>query len=87
MDRKERDELARIRVFHSYYGCDTGCCGHVIVVDGREVGGFEFGHPRGRDPKEWARAMVERALRGSACLATIDWSTLDVSEVSDDCQR
>jgi hypothetical protein len=35
--------MSRIVVFHGYYGCDTGCCGHVIEMDGVEE--FKFEHP------------------------------------------
>lgn len=34
----------RVVVYHAGYGCDTGCCGHVIELNGEEHG-FEFIHP------------------------------------------
>ena len=44
---------------HDYYGCDTGCCGHMAylcngsdqVIDEH----FEFTHPYGETPDAWAR--------------------------------
>lgn len=35
--------MAKIRVLHQYYGCDTGCCGHIIEIDGK-VKDFYFDH-------------------------------------------
>lgn len=72
----------RVRVYHSMYGCDTGCCGHVVEVDGREE--FDFAHPDDRsDMAGWARKHAEDVIRKKwpECLDSIDWSTLDVSEV------
>jgi len=35
----------KIRVLHAYYGCDTGCCGHIIEIDGEEDSrSFTFDH-------------------------------------------
>jgi hypothetical protein len=32
---------------HRMYGCETGCCGHAIEIDGEELAGsFDFEHPR-----------------------------------------
>ena len=75
-----------IRVYHAGYGCDTGCCGHRVEVDGKDVGDFEFMHPYGKDKREWAVAFARGiiAKERPGCLETIDWSTVDVSEVMDD---
>ena len=49
----------KIVVYHQSYGCDTGCCGHVIEVDGEVEGEFEFAHPRhDEDYKDFARRLV-----------------------------
>lgn len=72
-------------VLHGVYGCDTGCCLHTVglVTRGLTLGGipgrydeifdaeewdFMF-HPHGRDPREWAEALVEKTYPG----ATLDW--------------
>ena len=35
----------KIRVLHAYYGCETGCCGHIIEIDGEEEHStFTFDH-------------------------------------------
>ncbi len=46
--------MARIVVFHTGYGCDTGCCGHAITEDpdgesylwDRIHDSFDFSHPQ-----------------------------------------
>mgnify|MGYP000952128790 CR=1 FL=1 len=73
-----------IRVFHSGYGCDTGCCGHVVDVeapDGVERERFEFDHPHGADPTSFARELAEHVIRERwpECAATIDWSTVEIN--------
>lgn len=70
------------RVVHEYYGCDTGCCGHVVNgydCDGKEVwsSSFHFDHPYFGDKKVWAEAFAANELPG----VPLDW---DNSEVSDD---
>ena len=51
--------MAKVIVYHQFYGCDTGCCGHVVeVFDDEDVAredfnphldgegrNFEFDHP------------------------------------------
>jgi hypothetical protein len=65
----------RVVVLHRGFGCDTGCCGHVVEVDGKEVGGFEFSHPEVDDEeskKSFARDMIEREL-GADHIKDLDW--------------
>lgn len=80
-----------VRVFHSQFGCDTGCCGHFVEIsageDTRKT--FEFTHPYSKDSTcwaRWARMIAEEVIseQWPECLKSIDWSTLKVSEVSDD---
>lgn len=58
----------RIVVYHGYYGCDTGCCGHVIELDDQEL--WAFSHP---NEGETLREFVERNIPEKH-RATIDWS-------------
>lgn len=82
-----------VRVYHDYYGCDTGCCGHTVEItdapDGKEHRRFEFfdGPFSTDDLKAWARAIAEETIRKNwpECLDSIDWDTLDVSEVRRGC--
>ena len=53
-------------VYHSRYGCQTGCCGHRIELrddpedeDNWTRSAFEFGHmAEGDDPLEFAKRLV-----------------------------
>jgi hypothetical protein len=69
--------MARIVVLHQRYGCDTGCCGHVVVVDGEQVGDFDFSHPEGsstEDLQEYARKLVTQNY-GEEHVTDIDWTS------------
>lgn len=62
-----------IIVYHSGYGCDTGCCGHRIEDEesGRED--FFFDHPYSTDDHlEWAKKLV-RDNWGEEHVADLDW--------------
>lgn len=93
IERLATDVLAKkpvIRVFHRYYGCETGCCGHSVEVDEEEIrGAFIFGHPgqSEKDKRKFAREMIEEALKEQypECLASIDWDTVDLSGLRSDC--
>jgi len=59
----------RIIVTHTSYGCDTGCCGHVVEIDGEIAGRFAFGHD------EYTREELRQNVLDQGCdPATIDWS-------------
>jgi len=47
---------ATITVEHGFYGCDTGCCGHRLTLEGAPGAGeaWVFDHPFGADVKAWA---------------------------------
>lgn len=62
----------KVIVLHEEYGCETGCCGHVIEVDGVRVGEFDFSHPNGEDPLEFAKRMVRDEL-GEQHVADLQW--------------
>lgn len=84
-----------IRVFHAYYGCDSGCCGHhvEVVVSDEEAGlgrtvQFPFGltHPGYQQSNlEFGRDVAEPIIAKNwpECLDSIDWSSIDVSEVEE----
>jgi len=64
--------MSRIIVTHGYYGCDSGCCGHVIEVNGVE-GEFSFAHP---GPHEDFRAFAESIIAaklGPDHVKDLDW--------------
>lgn len=63
----------KILVLHRGYGCDTGCCGHAVEVDGTEVG-FHFEHPEdfNVEAPQFVRDLVTRHC-GEAHVKDIDW--------------
>ena len=69
----------KIRVYHRGYDCDTGCCGHVVEVDGNEVGGFNFMHPYGEDHKAFAEKMISDQL-GPEHVKDLDWESCEISD-------
>jgi hypothetical protein len=72
-----------IRVYHTSYGCDTGCCGHCVELDGDQIRErFEFTHDED-DWAEWAKGVVKE--RWPECYDSIDWASLDLSEINPDC--
>lgn len=67
--------MTHIVVTHRSYGCDTGCCGHVIEVDGKQHGSFHFRHPYGQTD----RAFIETLVREEGCdPSSIDWDNCSV---------
>jgi hypothetical protein len=48
----------KVIVYHSYYGCETGCCGHTVELeDGTSQ--FYFSHPYKEDFKSFAEELVK----------------------------
>jgi tRNA U55 pseudouridine synthase TruB len=73
----------KIVVMHSGKGCDTGCCGHVIEIDGTRSGEFHYDHP---DSVEEARAFAEQlvtAKLGAEHVADLDWDNCEVRPDND----
>jgi hypothetical protein len=67
--------MARIIVVHSTFGCESGCCGHVVKVDGTKVGGFSHSHPSATSDEaisEYVRNLVTEAC-GADHVADIDF--------------
>jgi len=67
--------MSQIIVSHAGYGCESGCCGHVIYLDGEQVPGFHFDHPYGNSDEEklrFAKELVEDVL-GPEHVADLDW--------------
>lgn len=72
--------MSKILVMHEGYGCETGCCGHVINTgDGRR--NFHFSHPYDEDPLTWAKKLIASEV-GEEHVADLDWANC---RVLDDC--
>lgn len=76
----------RIVVYHSGYGCETGCCGHAILLNpedpiwmaDRET--FSFDHPGyGEDPRAFAERLITTEM-GAEHVADLDWGHCVVTD-------
>lgn len=73
--------MRQVTVYHSFYGCDTGCCGHRFTIDGVEQRNFTFEHPQSNEtPLEFAKRILERELGKEHC-RDLDWDNAVVTEV------
>jgi hypothetical protein len=62
----------KIIVYHRSYGCDTGCCGHVIEADDG-TSQFNFSHPyHDEKPRQFAEELVASKF-GKEHVADLDW--------------
>ena len=68
--------MPKFVVYHSYYGCETGCCGHTVKCDDGKSE-FEFDHPYGTSTEDFVREMVTAAFGAEHC-ADIDWDNCGV---------
>lgn len=69
--------MTRIVVYHSSYGCETGCCGHVVESD--EEQDFSFSHPYGTGHRAFAEELI-RDKFGPEHVADLDWDACLISE-------
>jgi len=67
-------------IVHDSYGCESGCCGHVLYLCDKDnnilESKFEFSHPYGEDYNTYAESMCKGK-----------WSVpvrLDLCEINDD---
>ncbi len=68
----------KVIVYHRAYGCDTGCCGHAVMVGDQER--FEFDHPRANeDLKAYAEKLITD-LFGAEHVADLDWENCNVTD-------
>lgn len=66
----------RVVVYHSYYGCDTGCCGHTVELDNGKSD-FQFEHPYDKDPLKFAKDLVRRTY-GKEHVADLAWDDCNI---------
>lgn len=76
----------KVRVYHSTYGCETGCCGHVLEIkDGKtsfQVGGFDFMHSYQGLSREEAIELAKEEIKKHfpECLDSIDWDSFEIDK-------
>lgn len=63
-------------IYHDYYGCDTGCCGHVIELEEDEQNmprRFSFDHPfYDEEFRKWAEQHLREEF-GPDHTYNLDW--------------
>jgi hypothetical protein len=83
------EETRRLRyvVMHRPYGCETGCCGHSILLpDGEEIeDSFRFEHPYDATTDEERKAWAEQFLRAELGEKHVKDLLWEESEVFVDC--
>jgi hypothetical protein len=69
----------KVIVEHAGYGCETGCCGHVVRLPDadEDYEKFFFDHPYDEEPIEFAKRLVEQAL-GAKHVADLDWDSCEI---------
>lgn len=72
--------MMKVTVIHDRYGCDTGCCGHVVECD--EDRAFVFTHwKENRETAiEFAKRMVEEEF-GKEHGLDLDWGNCEVRTI------
>lgn len=77
----------KVVVLHTSYGCQTGCCGHVVrfadEADWLMSGRFEFEHadgPSEEQLKEYAEDLI-RAKLGPEHVKDLDWEHSEVYDL------
>ncbi len=72
--------MTKYIVYHGYYGCDTGCCGHVVEsADDTSCRSFSFSHPYGEDHYEFARDLLREEF-GEEHVGDLDWDNCIILE-------
>lgn len=72
----------RIIVYHTSYGCESGCCGHTVEIelgDGATDRKFQFAHPWDKDHLEFAKNLVAEEF-GEEHVKDLDWENSEVSD-------
>lgn len=73
----------KIFVSHAWYGCDTGCCGHILEIEDqngltKEVGRFNFHHPhKSENLRKWVENLISDEL-GSEHIKDLDWDSCQI---------
>lgn len=72
----------KLAIKHTYYGCDSGCCGHMVEVqdgDPRRFD-FQFYHAGGTTPSDLREFAVE--IVGEENIGDVDFAASDIRDYS-----
>jgi 7-cyano-7-deazaguanine synthase in queuosine biosynthesis len=78
--------MRKIIVLHSGYGCESGCCGHVVKLSDNDENvseEFAFEHADKDDDIEFAKNLVEQTY-GKDHVLDLDWES-SIIRANDSC--
>ena len=66
--------MKKIIIYHSLFGCETGCCGHVVELEDGDNSRsrFFFEHPYDGDFRKFAEELVRKEF-GEKRIKDLDW--------------
>jgi len=72
--------MSKLRIYHTDYGCDSGCCGHAVETEPGDPIKFEFqfAHCYDNSP-EGKRAFAEEMV-GAENVDDVDFETSEFIE-------
>jgi hypothetical protein len=78
--------MRTVVVLHELYGCDTGCCGHVVRFSDEDDGPrrFDFSHADGQsdeDLKKYAEDLIRQEL-GEEHVKDLDFANSKIYDYS-----
>jgi len=68
----------KLIVYHTSYGCDTGCCGHIVKDTETDEEDFHFAHPRKEDFREFAEKLIKEDY-GEEHIKDLDWDNCEIT--------
>ncbi len=77
-------DIKSIYVVHDYYGCDTGCDGHSVIIwtiRNEECNYFHFDHPGNENDKTFIERLVRDTLSNLGINYNPDWIDYDSCEL------
>ena len=67
----------KVIVYHTYYGCETGCCGHAVEFEDGSKYKFKFTHPYDNDFRKFAEDMIRNQF-GEEHVKDLDWENCNI---------
>ncbi len=72
----------KLVIYHTYYGCDSGCCGHRVETKDGDPRKFAFTFDHARSESAEDKALFAAELVGEGALKDVDWEASDVRDYS-----
>lgn len=80
-------DVASVYVVHDYYGCDTGCCGHSVMITnplGETCRYFHFDHPYHESDRTFIKRMIKATFNNQHLDLDFDLIDYESCELSED---